>query len=184
MVFDHRMGDSYQVIVDRDASLDQSEHFGSIVLDWLIAERIVEPEASDCALGGLGHRPGPCHLKATAESPRWFTGLATNGMRIVKARTVFFGWLDSEVRCKQCGVVNSIDAFHDAAQNWYKGGEGRLACSACRLADAITEWQISPPWGFGNLGFEFWNWPWLRDSFVEDVSRLLGHRTVLVPGSI
>jgi hypothetical protein len=177
------MGDSYQVIVDRDASVDQSEHFGSIVLDWLIAERIVEPEASDCALG-LGHRPGPGHLKATAEAPRWFMGQATNGMRIVTGRTVFNGWLDSELRCKQCGAVNSIDGLHDAGENWYEGGQGLLACSTCRFGEAITEWQILPPWGFGNLGFQFWNWPWLRDSFVEDISRLLGHRTVLVPGWI
>jgi hypothetical protein len=41
-----------------------------------------------------------------------------------------------------------------------------------------------PPWGFGNLGFKFWNWPPLLPRFVKEVEEQLGNEVVFVYGKI
>jgi hypothetical protein len=48
----------------------------------------------------------------------------------------------------------------------------------------LNDWRWQPPWGFGYLGFEFWNWPPLSQGFIAEVGRRLGHRTVLVAGKL
>jgi hypothetical protein len=68
---------------------------------------------------------------------------------------------------------------------WYEQkGPGILACPHCGEERPITEWQHDPPWGFGYLGFEFWNWPPFEPSFVEAAAKQLGHRVILVEGKL
>jgi hypothetical protein len=54
----------------------------------------------------------------------------------------------------------------------------------CRQAVGLNDWIWHPPWGFGCLGFTFWNWPELRPQFVADVSRRLDHRVVRAHGKL
>jgi hypothetical protein len=62
------MGDGFQIIVDREASLEEAPHLAERVREWLVARRIIEPALSDCALGAIGHRPGPGYT-AAVETP-------------------------------------------------------------------------------------------------------------------
>jgi len=48
----------------------------------------------------------------------------------------------------------------------------------------LAEWRGPWPWGFGNLGLTFWNWPPLSEKFVQTITSKLRHRTVLVRAHI
>jgi len=39
----------------------------------------------------------------------------------------------------------------------------------------VKDLAYDPPWGFGYLAFEFWNWGGLRLDFIRQIARLLGH---------
>jgi hypothetical protein len=78
-----------------------------------------------------------------------------------------------------------IEGWGDAAQEWYDStGPGIPTCPRCGNVEPVTEWGYNPPYGFDNLGFAFWNRPPLKPAFVGEVSRRLGHRTVLVVGKV
>ena len=137
-----------------------------------------------------GYPPGPnyravVHL-GTNEDDHTPT-LRTNGLEIVTGRTVFHaGQFGMSLVCRKCGFSSGgSNAWSQAVEEWYEAsGDGRLACSQCGHEEPVTEWAYNPPWGFGNLGFTFWNWPRLEPSFVAEFSVHLAHRTVLVCGKI
>ncbi len=68
---------------------------------------------------------------------------------------------------------------------WYEGDDAvTFPCPDCGKPERLVDWAGEFPWGFGNLGFTFWNWPPLSASFVREVTELLGHRSVLVRGKL
>jgi hypothetical protein len=73
-------------------------------------------------------------------------------------------------------MAGAIEAWHV--------GHGFASCRACQHQLALNDWIWEPAWGFGYLGFEFWNWPTITDSFVETLSNRLGHRIVVVRGKL
>lgn len=58
----------------------------------------------------------------------------------------------------------------------------RRVVRGCGRVVGLNDWRWQPPWGFGYLGFKFWNWPPLAQGFIAEAGRRLGHRTVLVAG--
>jgi hypothetical protein len=64
-----------------------------------------------------------------------------------------------------------------------KQGAGDLLCTLCQSSTSIVFWQFDPAWGFGELGFEFYEW-FLREDFVKELSQMLGHRVVWVRSHI
>ncbi|MBZ4414994.1 hypothetical protein [Myxococcus sp. RHSTA-1-4] len=180
------MGDSFQIIVDKDVSAEDAPRLAGQVREWLVARRIIEPELTDSALGSPGHRPGAAHTEAlkTPDSSA-FLGLATNGLAIDVGRTVFFT-IGGELTCRACGAqVEPEDEWTEAVDAWYEGDDGVMfACPECRQPERLTEWSGRFPWGFGKLGFKFWNWPPLSERFVQEVAEKLGHRIVVVRGKL
>jgi len=73
------------------------------------------------------------------------------------------------------------DSWSDAVGAWF-GGDDLVSfpCPSCGQQAVLTEWRGPWPWGFGNLGIEFWSWPPLSDDFIHAITRTLGHRTVMV----
>ncbi|WP_433210703.1 hypothetical protein ACQP00_48660 [Dactylosporangium sp. CS-047395] len=56
------MGDTFEVLVDVEATPGEAPALAEAVLRWLAAAGIVEATRSDAALGtDRGHRPGPNH---------------------------------------------------------------------------------------------------------------------------
>jgi hypothetical protein len=53
------MGDWFQTIVDPEATEAEAPALADRVLYWLIEERIVVGERTDCVLGDGGYAPGP-----------------------------------------------------------------------------------------------------------------------------
>jgi hypothetical protein len=183
------MGDWFRTVVDRDASADEAARLADSIRDWLITEGIIAatPNAG-CVLGGNGYPPGPAFAKAVKVPPdHQFLGLVTCGVAIVTCRTVFHaGQFGLNVFCPQCEARSAGDELWNQAVNeWFRAeGPGLLTCAQCGHTEPVAEWAYDPPWGFGHLGFEFWNWPPLSRSFVDEVRRRLGHRTVLVTGKM
>jgi len=184
------MGEWYQTIVDKDATDEEAEALASSVIEWLISEGIIEPTQTDCVLGDdLGYPPGPNHRRAADAGlgPDYLYGFGWNGMHVVTGRSVFYvTGVETELICSACAQRCQItDEWHDAVSEWYEQqGPGILACPHCGYQRPITKWQHDPPWGFGYLGFKFWNWPTFETSFIEEVSKQLGHKVVVVEGKL
>jgi hypothetical protein len=182
------MGDYFQIIVDKDATEKDAPVLGSSIRDWLILEGIIGREMKDNVLGSdLGYPPGPNYGKAVDEEIDNLQELWTNGLDIIAKRTVFNSMPGGvELVCAGCGLrFEPPDEWSEAISEWYdQRGPGNLGCHGCNGVRPITEWQHEPPWGFGYLGFQFWNWPPLKESFIEEVSRRLGHRVVYVEGKL
>lgn len=186
------MGDYFQIIVDQDATVSQAEILAFKVEQWLIGEGIIEAVATnDCILGdGLGYPPGINCIKAIKDVDLFAKDLWTDGLKIITERTVFHpgqGSLEG-VTCLHCGTYIADEAHFktimEVIDDWYSGNEGKLICPNCGFAASITKWLFEPTWGFGNLGFKFWNWPPLKESFVANIEQLLGHRVILVFGKL
>jgi len=182
------MGDWFQILVAPEVSAAQSKAEGVRMLAWLIAQGIVSPEKKDCVLGSpLGHPPGPNYVRATGESDPRFLSLRSSGLAIITAHTVFHsGQGGFKLVCSNCrSKFDPPDRWGDAVNEWFKGsGLGILKCTACGHERPIVEWQHDPPWAFGELGFEFWNWPRFIDGFVLEFERQLGSRIGYLCGKL
>jgi hypothetical protein len=183
------MGEWFETIADVDATPEEADRLGAEVLSWLVEQGIVLAQPTDCILGDQGHRPGPNYAAATVEPWPDLHELATNGFRVVTGQSVFYSMGVDRVVCPHCAavVVEDDESWHNFApviDEWHAGGSGMRACQHCAEPTGVNDWYWSPPWGFGYLGFEFWNWPLLNPAFVATVSDRLGHRTVRPCGKL
>lgn len=197
------MGDTYEAIVDADATAKEAAQLAVRVVEMLQRRGIIAGERTDCVLGGadgIGYPSGPnyedavephVHNDSCRGQPHLdFRQLWTNGLAVDVGRRVFYSMTgENALVCSACRTRSEMeqfpDALHEAINEWYAGtGPGQFACPHCSALAPITLWSWDPPWAFGYLGFTFWNWPPLRASFVRDVGALLGHRTVVVRGKL
>lgn len=176
------MSDNYRVIVDPVVSESEAPEFAASILSWLAGDGIVVNEQTDCALGSLAHAPGPDVDKALAdgwEPYAWLLELGVNGMEISIGRKWFWARefaRDGPVRCPQCDTARQTgDEWSDAIDEWCRTGHALVTCPGCKHASPLPTWKAAPDWAFGHLGFTFWNWPDLREAFVVEFSRRLGH---------
>jgi hypothetical protein len=147
---------------------------------WLIKTGIISGDANaDCVLSGTGYPPGPrYHDAVTTAGTDRFLSLRTNGMALVTGRTVFYGDPGADVSCPGCGTqIRFAEVIVPAMEEWHTGtGSGCRPCPQCGMRHSLNEWRWQPPWAFGYLGAEFWNWPPLSTVFVLHVSSRLGHQ--------
>jgi hypothetical protein len=178
------LSDNAQIVVDIEVSAERAPELASIIRAWLVREQIVKQEQSDSVLDGTGHRPGINYRAAINMDEDYdFLHLWTNGVKIAVDRQVFHAWGNGiELQCDACGVCfEPDDSWFDAARAWFNGDNlASFPCPSCGRRAPLKEWRGPWPWGFGNLGLEFWNWPPLSDSFIRALARKLGHRTIVV----
>ena len=183
------MSDKYVKVTDVDATIEEAEVLSQQIVDWLIEERIILPEKTDCVLGAdLGYPPGP-NVAQAVEYPERVYPLGTLGLEVTVGRNV--QWTAEIIfRCPTChrpmvdddtpsaGLKGSV--WEAALDDWEAGGAGMLMCNQCGSSSPISEYeQGDHPWGFGNLAFTFWNWTILKPDFLAEMSRRLGHRIVV-----
>lgn len=182
------MGDGFQNLVAPEIAAAQAQAAGDRMLQWLVAEQLVLAETKDCVLSdGVGHPPGPQYAKATGKADPHLLKGWTNGLAVITKRTVFHsGQGGFELICSACkSRFEPPDGWGDAVGEWFEQtGPGDLACPACGVARPIDQWQHDPPWAFGELGFEFWNWPQLSQTFIGEFEKRLGSRIVHVYGKL
>ena len=176
-------GDSFQTIVDVQATEEQAEELGALVLAWMIGSGIVEPA---CRGGwvGEGHAPGPRYTAAVVQPDSRLHRLWDNGLEVVTGRTVFHSVDVDAITCPHCQMTAARELLKPAIQEWVAGAAGTRRCGGCGRLMGLNDWCWQPPWGFGYLGLQFWNWPPLTKRFVAEVGRRLGHRTVLAAGTL
>ncbi len=175
-----------------EATEDEARELADGLIRWLVKERIIVAELTDCVLGERrGYRPGPNYVAAGYEGAPGFLRTSLNGVEVDPCRRVYYTHegLDS-LTCRFCGtgiVVldeagNHTKAFEDIQeliQGWDETGEGRGWCAGCGRQMSLNDWDWAPlPWGFAYLGLVFWNWPGLRPEFIAEVGHRLGHRTI------
>jgi hypothetical protein len=61
-----------------------------------------------------------------------------------------------------------------------------VRCPHCGLLVDFNDWRWDSgrPFAVGFLGFAFWNWPELSDTFIAQVADRLGHRVVVTGGKL
>ncbi|MFN9245738.1 MAG: hypothetical protein ACK6DS_01570, partial [Planctomycetota bacterium] len=167
-------------IVDTDATLDEADDLA----------RAVVANLCDCGI----ILPTPQTHKFLANGPRYATGPnvlnavdAINdcfpcGMDVSIGRNVYdTGQLGFELFCPNCKHRFDTEALDWTAPVgcWYDSGiVTHLECPKCSAPTSFTKW-FSPPFGFGNLAFQFYEW-FLKQEFVDHVSKLLHHQVIWV----
>jgi Zn ribbon nucleic-acid-binding protein len=177
------MGDWFQTIADVEASLSEAEEIATRILDWLIELQVIERTPKHCVLGsGQGYPPRKYELVVDPPPPDPdLRRLMWNGLEVSVGRQIFHnGQSGVTITCPNCNA-HAPDKWSDAVTEWYKNeGTALLECIECGNVQPVTDWVFTPAWGFGNLGFTFWNWPPLKKSFLDEFVERIGHRTVFI----
>ena len=150
------MGDTFQTIVDRDASPQDAPNLARPVVEWLVTEGIVVAVYTEHHFFYSPHSAGP----HTVTCPRCTTAGTEEG--------------------------DLAERFGTAISTWYETGVADAECPACAATVPLSAWRWSDDvLAFGFLGFEFWNWPPLSEEFRTRVAALLpGHSTTYLMGKI
>lgn len=182
------MGNFYQTLAFQTLKPNETEAVAGRLLDWLLAEGYILPGLSDCVLSAdIGYPPGPNAPRAT-EMPddRQLFELRTNGLVIMRERTVFNSDGVPELICPKCGWDNGreeTNAWVDAVSAWHDGDdEAALMCDGCGYEAPIKDWPFEPAWAFGHLGFQFHNWNPFAQDFLQQAERAAGAPIILVYG--
>lgn len=183
------MGDWYQTAADLDADMQSAEATATRLREWMISQKIIVAEPSDCVLSeGPGYVPGVNYTLAVDKPSQMLLKLQTNGVAFIAEHSVFYsvGMSDITLVCGSCGKsFKSNDPWSVAVDEWYANkGPGILRCEHCGAEVPITEWRHDPPWAFGNVGVKFWNWPALREEFLIELGKIVRHRFRLVIGKM
>jgi hypothetical protein len=171
---DHRrdggtaLSSNFQTIVDVEAKAEEADELADAILAWLVETGVIP--SLDCVSRNE---------------------VSTEGLVVITRRHVFFSLIgEDEITCPHCGHAMPVECdaqgfaigmwqeLFTTIGEWYDGGRGDRPCPRCAKSVELNDWIWSPPWGFGCLGFEFWNWDLLSPEFKAEVSRRLGHRTV------
>ncbi len=194
------MGDTFAVIADVEAAQTEAPALAAAVIGWLSGAGIIAAGPADCVLGDEpGYPPGPRYATAVTDADGWLPRLRTNGVGVCTRRSVFASHGElGPVACPHCGhrvelqspatgeITASWQRFAGALDDWMAGGPARVPCPACGQPAGFNDWQWpeDSPIAIGFLGFTFWNWPVLTESFVAQVASRLGHRVVVARGKL
>lgn len=173
------MAESFQAIVDVEASLDDAAEQGERLRNWLVEQGVIAPDPDG---DGRGLPAGPRAGDTAEPDPDAIDGLGA--ALIYTGRTVFWSEYGHYLCCPDCDEVfePDDDEANEAVAAWESGGEaGRVCCPDCGREAPITDWDGA--WGYGNLGVEFWHWPPLSERFVQRVADHLGHQVRVVAGT-
>jgi hypothetical protein len=170
------MSDSSISIVCKKSRYPNNTEKAREILEWLIANDIVEPVPSDCVLGsesGYAVSKGASLVVTEPDYLRLGPG-QVNGLSVSTERTVFNTGQNGleELICPNCKNDISQEDW-DFLDPWASGETDDLACPSCGKPNEIHDYTFKPEWGFSNLGFEFWNWPPFKQEFIDDLKRRL-----------
>jgi len=160
------VGSSYVTFVAEDVRADDAEQVASCVLQALVGRGVVLADPAPCLLGeDLGFEPGPGADEFRGNPNEWLSGLSARGLEIERGRQVFYSLFSEEMTCPRCGAPQPIsDAWLEAVGRWHDGEErADCACAACGENSGFRGFHLDVPWGFGNLGFTFWNWTFAHE---------------------
>lgn len=194
------VGDYFEIIADVEATETEAPELAASVVSWLTREGVIAGEPADCVLGAeSGYPPGPRYTAAVTEPDELLLRLWTNGVEVCTSRTVFAAAQGEmgQVVCPHCGQTMELhdpatdqatpqwEPFNDTLTAWMEGGSDKVRCPQCGQAAGFNDWRwTGEPFAVGFLGFTFWNWPPLSESFIAQMASHLEHRVVVIQGKL
>jgi hypothetical protein len=181
------MSSNFQALVFNIPPDQAPSMLGRHLRNFLVAEQIIDAKTSDCAPGARrpSYAPGPGYAIAVdVPNPHLFS-LSTNGVEISLGRIVEIDPQGSfKATCPKCAnEFTPGEDMYDAISSWYEGDDHvSIACPKCLHVVRLVDWSIEPAWGFGNLAIKFWNWPMLRQKFIEKLAAIAGYQSTMVMG--
>lgn len=147
------------------------------IVQWLAEKQAIEPQLSDCVLGGMGYRL-LSGMTQFLEEPEYFRPtLVTLGLEVIMENQVFCtieNGID-KVICPHCHSPQpDPDVVYDMAGQWWRDLQDTFPCPSCGRTISIVDWIMEPEWGFSDLGFEFWNCPSFNTEFINEIKNQLG----------
>lgn len=183
------MSDSYEVLIDHEAAPEDAAAIGKSIIDALIDERIILPDANeDCVSVGEGHPPGPRlqEIYASGDPIVCYGHSVPIGVKLHTERYVnFFGFpVFEHSACPSCGERFSankdiMDAIYDCVGGFINDGRlDDIVCPSCCARVRCDRWGIVPDVGFCHVAVEFWNWPCLTgEEWKLSIPGLIYERT-------
>jgi len=176
------MSDHNISIVPRLSTYPDNENKAREILDWLISLDIVKPTLSDSVLSlNQGYAISEGAKSISSEPDLLPFDLLTNGLEIITERQVFDTGENGieELVCPSCGEDIAAESW-DILNEWASSKSNNLTCPFCNAATDIHQFSFNPEWGFSDLGFKFWNWTGLKDSFIDNFKQKLACEINLV----
>ena len=170
------MSDRNITIVPQKSIYPDKESKAIEILDWLISLDIVKPVPSDCILSAeYGYAISNGAKLITNHPDDLPFGLFINGLEIITQKQVFDTGQNGidELICPHCQDDISSEDWN-FLNDWYEQESDNILCPLCKVSNPIHQFKFTPKWGFSNLGFRFWNWPDLKDEFVNQLGNKLG----------
>lgn len=179
------MSDNNTSIVPKLTNYPDRLTKANIIIDWLVSREAIKPIKTGCVLSeDLGYPIGE-GAKSLVNEPQYLPyNLLTCGLAVITKNCVFDAGengIDSFV-CPNC--AGDILSEPWDLNDFYENGNPDLICPLCNQLADLNNYQIEPAWGFSNLGFTFWNWPPLKDSFIAEFEQRLGCEVKVVEGRI
>lgn len=190
------MGDFYERIVDVEVAQEDAPALAERMIGWMVAEGLLTREMSSDAMYSLqvdkGYVPGPNWARAAED---WGDDWIPAPVAVIVGRDHHVAGQGADtpsyVDCPRCGTTTTVidweededpdeavwSPFREGLEAWKETGHGSVPCPACGASVPVTEWQYESGFELGALAFDFWGWPPLKDEFVAEFGRQLGHRT-------
>lgn len=189
------MSDSFNVIVPERFTFTTQEltKLEKRMIGWMQTNGWIEKKKSDCVYNkDKGWRFTPDGAKHMAKNGEYLDYLgygAIYGVSVEKLDglkgifTNMEGGLESAV-CPAC-AKDVLKDIYDMISDWANAKEYYpLKCPQCGAASDIRDYKLYPPWGFSQLGFEFWNLGIIDPDFVREFSTELGEPVRVVWGTL
>ena len=170
------MSDQSISIVPRQSVFSDKENKANEILEQLVSRNIVKPTLSDCVLSSNDGYTISEGAKIISTEPELLPfGLWTNGLEIITERHVFHTGQNGieELICPSCRADIANEDW-DFLDEWGDNKSNNLTCPLCYVETDIHQFKFTPEWGFSDLGFTFWNWASLSESFIDDFKQKLG----------
>ena len=155
------MGDSFEVAVDVDATLDEAPELAGTVVKWLSDRGIIGATPTDDrdAWGAGYYLPGPDHRPAVVHpGDPYVVAVAQSGrgrLEVTVGRAVFYPTQGTPgpAVCPLCRYAVALvdpetgqttgdwELFSDALADWHDGGPGTVVCPNNGSVTSINEWQ-------------------------------------------
>ena len=170
------MSDNSISIVPRRSEYPGKEIKAKEILEWLVSLNIVKATISDCVLSsnyGYAISSGAKLISAEPEDLPFHLG--ANGLEIITDRQVFHTGQNGieELICPHCRQDIANEDWNFLSE-WGNNRSNNLTCPLCNVGTDIHQFNFTPEWGFSDLGFTFWNWSDMTESFINEFKRKLG----------
>ncbi|WP_074405748.1 hypothetical protein [Aquimarina megaterium] len=169
------MSDTYISIVPIDVDKDKALALAEKFKTKLIHKNVISEDLT----------PSSNAISKTVSKNEVFKNLENNKLEIVIARQVFDNGGNGveKIICPNCSFNIIETNWMDAIEEWYSNsGKDTCICPNCSEKKSISEYYFEPNWGFGELGFTFWNWPNFTDDFIIEIEKILNHKVKIIYG--